>query len=218
MTGIHAGQPHLVSSHVGDDDVPLPQRLAQFGDDPLGLHRKALVGGRLLQFAEHGPAHPVMRAGQILAPVDPLGQDLEGVGDIPQDLAAGGVKAVDFRRGPVDVQNPPGALRIPQPGMIFDDIVADGQHQICGVEPAGDVIPGLQTHRRQGLGLGVGNAPLAHEGFGHADAGGGAEVRQGLAGAAADHAVTGQDQGAAGRPDQLGGFGQSLFGRIGGRG
>ena len=48
--------------------------------------------------------------------------------------------------------------------MVFDDIIADSDDEVCPIKSAGDEIVCLQTDTQKREPMGPGNAPFAHKG------------------------------------------------------
>ena len=155
-----------------------------------------------------------------VAATDPTGLDrgeepAERAVDVADQLDLGPVLGVDLGRLGVDVDDPLAAVGVPAGRRVLDEVVADADHEIRPVEPGQDVVAGLEPDGHQRQVRPVVDRALAHERRRDRDvetAGEGAQLRRG---AAAEHAVAGEDERSLGRRDQVGGVGDRLVGRLG---
>src|SRR5438105_2128974 len=85
--------PELVGAHVGDHDVVRAEDLAEIVEEPLRLHRKAVVG-RALQQLGQDPVVERARGGRVPPHAHEVAQEVEGLAD-----GRGAGRSGDGRRG-----------------------------------------------------------------------------------------------------------------------
>ena len=124
----------------------------------------------------------------------------QGVGDVGLDVEHHGVVVVDLGRLEVDVDDPGRPVVVPEARRVLDEVVADADDQIRGVERDVDVVAALKAHGEEAVRVRHRHRALAHEGVDDPDAGLVGEAPELARGALADRTVAGQDE----RPLRLG--------------
>ncbi len=214
---VHAADPHLVGTDVGDDDVLVVQDLAQVPQDLLRLDREALVVlvlGPFLLDHVHQFVDLRIRFALHLA-----GDALQRVVNVANDAAFQDVVLVDFGGAVVDMQDLLVAVRVPQLRVVFHHVDADTDDQIGHFETEGHVVLGFEADGAQRQAVAGRDHALGHEGGGHGDVEFFRELDHFLRRLGADDAVAHHDHGRLGILDVFGGRGAlaARGDRLGGR-
>ena len=143
-----AGDPHLVSADVGQQNIVRAESLAgipeyflranqAFGTIicvglKLRLHRRANAGlSGKIQF-------------QLPVQLQSLIEHPQGVGEIANHLDIRVVVFVNLRRQKIRVDNLLALERVPQPWVVFDHIEAERDHQVGLIDHQGGQVLGAQ--------------------------------------------------------------------------
>ena len=143
----------------------------------------------------------------------PFIQHPQGVGQVADDLHFQVIVRVDLGGEKVDVDDLLVAIRVPEPGMVFHHVVAHGDHQIGGIDGAGDDVLRAEADGVEAVVRVPVDAALGHEGTHDTDAGDLAEQAQLFAGSLSNRSVAGDDDRASGVFDSGNGLVDDLVGR-----